>query len=254
MITLSEAYRRLDKKNIRARRRINEAVERDIPAQFRKYFKISDYEPSGDEYQLGDRVDDYQIAAYLEPKDQYEDTIEMCPFLLKGKEGFIVADISQDRVYPTDIEEVTSYLDESAHRSARRRVNENRELDYPLQYVRSHTLSELVGRGFARYFQFCDKPINSEYDIGDALRSAKYFEGYLVGFVEPKPAYKDKLKPFYYLRGQGSFIDIVDIVDGLVEYLNLSEIKSYLGESKKMPSTVRSRRRVTENFKRNSRR
>ena len=122
MITLSEAYRKLNNKN--TRRRVNEAVERDIPAQFRKYYKISDYEPSGGEYEVGDRVGEFEIAAYLEPKDQY-DRIEIWPFLLKSKDGYMVAEVAWDRVYPVNIDEVTMYLDESTRRPARRRVNEN---------------------------------------------------------------------------------------------------------------------------------
>ena len=48
MITLSEAYRKLNNKNTR-RRRVNEARikvnDNMIPATLRQYFTISDYEP-----------------------------------------------------------------------------------------------------------------------------------------------------------------------------------------------------------------
>lgn len=258
MITLSEAYRKLNNDSAKGQRYFKEARikvnDNMIPAALRQYFTISDYEPELGEYEIGDVVDQNEVLAYLEPTPEYKDTLQIFPLLLKpilpphARRGVysthpFVANVINDRIYYVTDDDIHAELGESVRRPSRRNINENANIDYMINYVRSHTLAELVGRDFAKYFQLCDKPSDSEYQIGDPLRSRVYFEGYVVGFVEPKPTYKGKLKPFYYLRGKGSFIDIVDVVDGKVEYLGLRELRSQLGESK-MPSSARSRRKV----------
>ncbi len=179
MVTLSEAYRKLNNKN--TRRRINEAMQSDIPAPFKKYFKISDYEPDEDEYQIGERVDDYEIAAYLEPKDQYDGLIEIYPFLLKGKEGFIVGDVSADRVYYIDgdsfdeeatdnyreyitrrknqgkNDKVGSLKYESRRRNTRRRVNES--------FYEDKEIRDAVESKFMDFFKTLAKELTAEHHI-----------------------------------------------------------------------------------------
>lgn len=162
MITLSEAYRKLNNKN--TRRRVNEAVERDIPAQFRKYYKISDYEPSGGEYEVGDRVGEFEIAAYLEPKAQY-DRIEIWPFLLKSKDGYMVAEVAWDRVYPVNIDEVTMYLDESTRRpTRRRRVNESMDEEKEIREAVETMFMDFIANKLtkemtAKHYHIDGKPI-----------------------------------------------------------------------------------------------
>jgi hypothetical protein len=187
MITLSEAYRKLNNKN--TRRRVNEAVESDIPAQFRKYYKISDYEPSGGEYEVGDRVGEFEIAAYLEPKAQY-DRIEIWPFLLKSKDGYMVAEVAWDRVYPVNIDEVTMYLDESTRRLARRRrVNEAMQSDIPAP--------------FKKYFKISNyEPDDGEYQIGERVDDYE-----IAAYLEPKDQYDGIIEMFpFLLKGKEGFI------------------------------------------------
>lgn len=204
MITLSEAYRKLNNKN--TRRRVNEAVESDIPAQFRKYYKISDYEPSGGEYEVGDRVGEFEIAAYLEPKAQY-DRIEIWPFLLKSKDGYMVAEVAWDRVYPVNIDEVTMYLDESTRRPTRRRsrrtVNEAMQSDIPAP--------------FNKYFKISDyEPDEDDYQIGERVDDYE-----IAAYLEPKDQYEGHIEIYpFLLKGKEGFIvgdvswDRVYYIDG----------------------------------------
>lgn len=260
MITLSEAYRKLNNKNTR-RRRVNEAMQSDIPAPFNKYFKISDYEPDEGEYQIGERVDDYEIAAYLEPKDQYDGVIELFPFLLKGKEGFIVGDVSADRVYYIDadafVEEATndyreymrvrknqgkndkvgSLKYESRRRPARRRrVNE----------AKIKVNDNMIPATLRQYFTISDyEPQLGEYQIGDVVDQNE-----VLAYLEPTPEYKDTIQIFPLLlkpilppharRGVYSTHPFVaNVIHDRVYYVTDDDIHAELGESIRRPARRR---------------
>ncbi len=170
MITLSEAYRKLNNKN--TRRRVNEARikvnDNMIPAALRQYFTISDYEPQLGEYQIGDVVDQNEVLAYLEPTPEYRDTIQIFPLLLKpilpphARRGVysthpFVANVIHDRVYYVTDDDIHAELGESKSRSRRSRVNE--------AFSEDRELRDAVESKFMDFFKTLAKELTAEHHI-----------------------------------------------------------------------------------------
>ena len=84
-----------------------------VPEPYNSYFEVEDVNPGDYDYEVGEQLDGYdcRLVAYLVPKPEYDDKIDVYPVLTDDTE-FPVCDLVGGRLYPVDIDEIASRLDD----------------------------------------------------------------------------------------------------------------------------------------------
>lgn len=84
-----------------------------VPEPYNLYFEVEDTDPGDYDYEVGEQLDGYgcRLVAYLVPKPEYDDKIDVYPVLTDDAE-FPVCDLVGGRLYPVDIDEIASRLDD----------------------------------------------------------------------------------------------------------------------------------------------
>ena len=193
-----------------------------IPAPFRKYLQLSDYDDE-DDFAVGSIVTDYDgnkyaIISYLEGTQDYEEEM-----FARGDIGFLLAQNLSDKkyyvveyryvgntpkVYPIDIDTLKSYFYESAsrRRSPRKRCmnedSEERNCTFDVDYEGDY-FSDLSSRGIIDFNDVLEKVQNILY--------FKYPEAYAV-----KVGY-DEIEVRNLTKDDCEFIED-DIYQGLVDW------------------------------------